>query len=81
MDNAKALVSRPDKYVAELSVGMKQLCTHYDVIPHVCKVRTPKEKNVTENSANLIEKNAIVELEGAMGCLVAKDLSEVNLKL
>ena len=81
MDNAKALVSKPDKYVAELSVGMKQLCNHYDVIPHVCKVRTPKEKNVTEYSANLIETNAIVELEGAMGCLVAKDLADVNLRL
>lgn len=81
MDNAKALVDKPDKYLADLRAGMHQLCSHYQVCPNVCKVRTPKQKNVAEYSANLIETHSIVELEGAMGYLVAKDLDEVNKKL
>ena len=80
LDNAKALVNKPDKFVGELSFAMQDLCLHYQMIPNPCKVKKPTYKNVTEYSVNLVE-TCIAELEGVNGAIFARDLADVNRQL
>lgn len=79
-DNARALVSKPDRYIAELSVSMFHLCDHYSLIPNSCKVRHPTHKNVAEYSVGLTER-AFANLESFTGAMFARDLKDVNQKL
>lgn len=78
-DNARALVSKPDRYIAELRVSMHHLCEHYSLIPNSSKVRQPTHKNVAEYSVGLTER-AFANLESFTGAMFARDLKDVNQK-
>lgn len=80
-DNAKALVKKPHKHMAELTTAMRQLCSYYDMEAYVSQSYSPSQKSETERAVGICERDVITELEGASKWMFAHDLNQVNEKI
>lgn len=80
VDNAKALVSKADRYEAIFPMQIKSLCAYYKMTPDACKPRKPQEKSGVESSVGYVEEHVIAKL-GLKGPVVAKDINELNKKI
>lgn len=49
-DNAKAQVTKADKFDADLNSEFSLLCDHYEIAPIAARPRSPKDKSLIENS-------------------------------
>jgi len=49
-DNAKAQVTRADKFDADLNSEFSLFCDHYEIAPIAARPRCPKDKSLIENS-------------------------------
>lgn len=80
-DNAKALVKKPHKHMAELTTAMRQLCAYYDMEAYVSQSYSPSQKSETERAVGICERDVFTELEGASKWMFARDLAQVNEKI
>lgn len=80
-DNAKALVKKPHKHMAELTTAMRQLCAYYDMEAYVSQSYSPSQKSETERAVGICERDVFTELEGAGKWMFAHDLNQVNEKI
>lgn len=80
-DNAKALVKKPHKHMAELTTAMRQLCAYYDMEAYVSQSYSPSQKSETERDVGICELDVFTELEGASKWMFAHDLNQVNEKI
>ncbi|HIV15650.1 MAG TPA: transposase [Candidatus Avisuccinivibrio pullicola] len=77
MDNAKALVSRPDHYAGEVTAAVRAVCSYYGTRPMTLPVKSPQRKPEAERSANMEQIHVRIPL-GLDGPVVAADLSALN---
>lgn len=80
-DNAKALVKKPHKHMAELTTAMRQLCDYYVMESYVSQSYSPSQKSETERAVGICERDVFTELEGASKWMFAHDLKQVNEKI
>jgi transposase len=77
VDNAKALVSKADRYEAIFPKQIKSLCAYYKMVPDACKPGKPREKNRVEAAVNDVERHVIAKM-CLNGIPVYEDLNELN---
>lgn len=77
MDNAKALVSRPDHYVGEVTAAVRAVCSYYGTRPMTLPVKSPQRKPEAERAANMEQIHVRIPL-GLNGPVVAQDLNALN---
>lgn len=77
VDNAKALVSKADRYEAIFPKQIKSLCAYYKMEPDACKPGKPREKNRVEAAVNDVERYVIAKM-CLNGIPVYEDINALN---
>lgn len=80
VDNARALVKKPDRYVGEVTCALNHLCKHYKTEVHTSPARTPTFKPEAERAA-LLEQRHVRALMGGANQIVAKNISDLNARM
>lgn len=81
MDNAKALVRQAKWQGGDIQPIITDLCLHYGMEPHTCRVRKPKDKNRVEASVANVERWIVAELQYDNGAVLVKDREELLRKV
>lgn len=76
-DNAKAQVTRADKFDADLNSEFSLLCDHYEIAPIAARPRSPKDKSLIENSLGVFWRWAWPQLRR----MTFFSLREINAEL
>lgn len=78
LDNAKALVKKPDNYAGIVNASIRDLCNYYGITPVPCKPYSPKQKADAEAAAKLFQYTIAPKLQVSNTPIIAKDLNELN---
>lgn len=81
MDNARALVGKPDEYVGQVTAAVNNLCEYYQMQPHTCPIMSPRRKQSAEYAASLVQSGPQLKLVGTGGLAYAANLEELNARL